>query len=185
MGGYKSFNVVKYGTDWVVKTEIKTISEESGVSDDTVTHWVNFCREVCYLLYLDDPPKIGVGKQVQIDESLFGHNKKTRNHCAKTATGYWEHRAAHGGVDFETKDFFFDVVADRRAHTFIASIKKYVLPGTTIVSDGFRSYYRLEGFNHLVNHKLHIKDPKTGVHTNNFEATLGGSQKITLGEKEI
>ncbi|UYV68838.1 hypothetical protein LAZ67_6001224, partial [Cordylochernes scorpioides] len=170
---------------WVVKIDIKTIAEQSGVSDDAVTHWVNFCREVCYLLYLDDPPKIGgKGKQVQIDESLFGHNKKTKNHCAKTAEGHW----VFGGVDVETKDFFFQVVADRRARTLIAVIKKYVLPGTTIISDGFRSYYKLdqEGFDHLVvNHKLHFKDPETGAHTNNIEATWGAAKKLHVGKRKV
>ncbi|UYV68841.1 hypothetical protein LAZ67_6001229 [Cordylochernes scorpioides] len=170
---------------WVVKIDIKTIAEQSGVSDDAVTHWVNFCREVCYLLYLDDPPKIGgKGKQVQIDESLFGHNKKTKNHCAKTAEGHW----VFGGVDVETKVFFFQVVADRRARTLIAVIKKYVLPGTTIISDGFRSYYKLdqEGFDHLVvNHKLHFKDPETGAHTNNIEATWGAAKKLHVGKRKV
>ena len=51
---------------------------------------------------------------------------------------------------------------------------KWIKPGTTIISDCWRSYIHLEkaGFEHLtVNHTIEFKNPETGAHTNNIEGT--------------
>ena len=55
------------------------------------------------------------------------------------------------------------------------AIKKFVRPGTTIVSDGWKGYNgldQLQGFDYthdVVNHSKHYKDPVTGKHTNTIE----------------
>ena len=55
--------------------------------------------------------------------------------------------------------------------TLLPLIQQHVLPGTHIITDGWRAYRQLPNHN-WVNHKLHFIDPndKT-VHTNTVEGT--------------
>ena len=73
-------------------------------------------------------------------------------------------------------------VDDRGTDTLLPIIKECIKPGTTIISDCWKSYNCLEseGFEHLkVNHSLHFKDPETGAHTNAIESSWRASKSIT------
>lgn len=77
-----------------------------------------------------------------------------------------------GGIDCSTGGVFMIPVEDRKKDTLLNIIKDWILPGTTIVSDCFKSYDCLkdEGYRHLsVNHKVTYKDPETGACTNTIE----------------
>ncbi|GBL77793.1 hypothetical protein AVEN_241515-1 [Araneus ventricosus] len=79
-----------------------------------------------------------------------------------------------GGIERGSKESFFCVVEDRTAETLIEITKKYVAPGTTVLSDCWKSYRSLseEGYvRYSVNHSVNFKDPITGVHTNGIEGT--------------
>jgi transposase-like protein len=79
-----------------------------------------------------------------------------------------------GGIERITGRCFFKVVPDRSKECLLSVINEFILPGTTIVSDYWKSYDCLydEGFGHIrVNHSLHFKDPETGAHTNKIEGT--------------
>ena len=61
-------------------------------------------------------------------------------------------------------------------------IRKWILPGTTIISDCWRAYFGLDeqGFEHLrVNHSLHFKDPETEAHTNSIESSWRAAKAVT------
>ena len=63
---------------------------------------------------------------------------------------------------------------DRKIETLDGIIKKFVKPGTIIVSDTFSSYKKLavrhEQYEHdMVNHSKNYKDPVTGACTNTVE----------------
>lgn len=62
----------------------------------------------------------------------------------------------------------------RDADTLIPLIKKWIRPGTTVISDMWKAYFRLseEGFRHLqINHSLHFVDPENRtIHTNHIES---------------
>ena len=73
-------------------------------------------------------------------------------------------------------------VPDRSQDTLLPIIKEWILPGTTIISDYWRSYCCLEreGYKHLrVNHSLNFKDPETGAHSNNIESSWRAAKAIT------
>ena len=58
---------------------------------------------------------------------------------------------------------------NRTKRVLLKIIKDKIRPGTTIISDCWKSYNTLgdEGFTHLsVNHSLTFKDPVTDAHTN-------------------
>lgn len=98
---------------------------------------------------------------------MFGHRKYHRGRLVK---GQW----IFGGFERESKKIFLVSVENRTAETLCSIIKEWILPGTTIISDCWRSYDTLgeKGFEHLkVNHKYNFVDPETGAHTQNIERT--------------
>ncbi|GFR13662.1 DDE_Tnp_IS1595 domain-containing protein [Trichonephila clavata] len=115
----------------------------------------------------------GSGVIVGIDESKFG---KRKFHWGKRVQGKW----VFGGVERETGACFMKVVADRTTDSLLSVINEYILPGSIIISDCWKSYDCLsnEGFVHLkVNHSVSFKDPDTGAHTNTIEGTWGAVKR--------
>ncbi|CAI6356223.1 unnamed protein product [Macrosiphum euphorbiae] len=107
----------------------------------------------------------GVGKVVEIDESKFGRRKYYRGHRVE---GQW----VFGGVERITGKCFLVPVECRDKETLLTLVKDWILPGTLIISDCWKSYDCLkdEGYEHLtVNHSIQFKNPDTGAHTNNVE----------------
>ena len=140
-------------------------------SKHTVVDWFNFAREVCAtILFQTNEVLGGEGKVIEIDESKFGKRKYNRG---RRVDGCW----VFGGVERDSDKSFFVIVEDRTADTLIPLIQKFILPGTTIISDCWRSYHRLGslGYTHLtVNHSVEFRDWCT--HTNN---------RINLARTEI
>ncbi|XP_022160096.1 uncharacterized protein LOC111026349 [Myzus persicae] len=130
--------------------------------------WASFCREVVYDSMIVRKVMIGGhGHTVEIDESKFGKRKYHRGHRVE---GQW----VFGGYERETGNCFMVPVENRTAETLLKIIKDWVKPGTTIISDCWKAYNTLnnEGYVHLtVNHRLHFKDPETGVHSNTIEGS--------------
>ena len=108
----------------------------------------------------------GYGKVVEIDEPKFGRRK---NHKGRIIEGTW----VFGGIEtLDKTKCFFVPVENRNQITLLEFIKRFILPGTTIVSDCWKAYNCLEteGYLHLrVNHSYNFVDPDTGAHTNNIE----------------
>ncbi|XP_039301676.1 uncharacterized protein LOC120356894 [Solenopsis invicta] len=133
--------------------------EETGVSKPVIVDWFNFCREVCVFWADKHSEKLGgPGRIVEIDETKLGRRKYNRGRLIK---GQW----IFGGYERDTKKIFVVPVEDRTTDTLLKCIKEWVLPGTTIVSDCWKSYDCLqhEGFQHLtVNHSYNFVDPQTG-----------------------
>lgn len=67
---------------------------------------------------------------------------------------------------------FVECVPDRSAETLLKVIKKWIAPGTTIISDCWKAYncLEIEGYKHLtVNHSYNFVDPDSKAHTQNIE----------------
>lgn len=100
----------------------------------------------------------GPERIVEIDEAKIGKRKYNRGRLVK---GHW----IFGGYERESKKIFIVPVEDRTETTLLACIKEWILPGTIIVSDCWKSYNCLsnEGFQHLtVNHSYNFVDPESG-----------------------
>ena len=70
---------------------------------------------------------------------------------------------------------YMEIVQDRTAATLLPIIQAHVRPGTTVRSDEWSAYRRIQGLPNVqqhetVNHSLHFVDPTTGVHTQNVES---------------
>lgn len=139
-------------------------------SSETVTDFFSYCREVCVENFYDKDSikKIGgINYTVEIDEAKFGKRKYNRG---RVVEGQW----VLGGICRETKESFLVPVQDRTAETLLSLIEKHVEKGSTIHTDCFKSYDRLEeaGYKHLtVNHSQNFVDPETSACTNTIEST--------------
>ncbi len=137
---------------WVHGSPLKMITHEMGLSSNTDVDWASFCREVCEIAIAKEGRRIGgTGVVVEIDESKFAKRKYNRGHPVKTG---W----VFGGRERDNKKKVFMVcVPDRTADTLCALIQQWILPGSEIWSDCWKSYDRIpklpEGYTHgKVNH---------------------------------
>jgi transposase-like protein len=113
----------------------------------------------------------GPGVIVELDESKFGRRKYNRG---KAVEGIW----IFGMVEkTQERKIIMLPIHDRSAETLQRLITKYIHPESIIYSDmwgGYRSLSNLNWDHQMVNHKLHFRDPVTGVHTNTIEGNWSG-----------
>lgn len=110
---------------------------------------------------------------VLIDESKFGHKRKYNRGRANNRST-WVFGML--GIKVERRRPIFKIVHCRSARNLMPLIKKHIRQGSSVISDGWRSYRNLqnEGYDHrIVNHKEHFVDPVTGAHTQNLERLWG------------
>jgi len=113
-----------------------------GINDVTIVDWCNFCREVCEADLIRNPSQVGGISEdgepivVEVDETKFFHRKY---HRGEWNPGHW----VFGGVERGSSKCFLIEVPDRTAPTLEALVLQFILPGTHIVTDGWRSYGNL------------------------------------------
>ena len=119
---------MRYGSlDWALSP--------SGVSSSlsSIVDWLNFIREVFVLNATFSSTKIGEeNKIVEIDESKFGVRIY---HKGRHVDGSW----VFGGVE-RGSNMFMVIVHDWSAQTLLQVIHENILPGSTIISDCWKSY---------------------------------------------
>ncbi|OWZ01634.1 hypothetical protein PHMEG_00026941, partial [Phytophthora megakarya] len=114
-----------------------------------------------------------------IDETSI--KKKSKNNVGTRHPDYW----LFGGVDWSTNLWFAMVVEDDRTKpTLSAEIKKFILPGTDIISDMWSSYVTADGSHNIENnpyidgmgythnwnsHSRNFVNSATGAHTQRIE----------------
>ena len=137
------------------------------MASEAIVNWKNYCRDICAEHLVLNPMILGgPGKCVEIDETAFVKRKYNVGHRVKTQ---W----VFGGLEIGSRKCFLVAVKDRSADSLIPVLQKYVLPGTTVVSDLWKAYNSIGdiGYKHLkVNHSLNFVDPLTSACTNHIEA---------------
>ena len=160
------------GNDADDMKQIKTSSE-------SVCDYKMYCHEICVNIVMDESDNQigGPGFTVVIDKSKFG--KRKYNH-GRMIEGQW----VLGGICREDRSVFLVTVPSRDRETLLPILKAKIKPGTTVISDCWKSYNTLneEDFEHLtVNHSINFVDPQTGAHTQTIES-LWWQIKRTLPE---
>ena len=78
-----------------------------------------------------------------------------------------------GGIEVNSKNCFLVAVTNRIAATLLPIIQQYILPGTTVVSDLWRTYNTVSNLGNIhltVNHSIHFVDYMTQATTNHVES---------------
>jgi len=126
------------------------------LSSATIADWLSYCREVCLESIIKQTPTVigGAGCTVEIDESKFGKRKYNKGRLVE---GQW----VVGGICLETNDIFLALCPEnkRDAETSLDIINRHVNKSSTIITDCWRAYDRLDeqGWQHLtVNHQYNF-----------------------------
>ena len=166
-----AWELVCFCNHWLQKVwDHSTIFECLKWSEHTSVDWRSFCSEVTIDWLRKQEPIGNDGVVVEIDETFFVKRKYERG---RPLSSVW----LFGGIERVSKKKFIvpliEEKQDRSAATLIPLIKKYIRPGTVIVSDGWKAYSSLasEGYTHwVVNHAEHFVDPQNpDIHTQNIE----------------
>ena len=153
-----------------------------GHNNNTVVDWFNFLREVCDDWMKNKSEKLGgPGVVVEIDESyMCGRQKNGKgrrlgevqddNEC--TWKFPWALRAVERGI---LKCFLERIMGPRSREVLLPILRKWLLPGTIVVSDCWSAYVDLDVHleeceeHYTVNHSRNFVDPITGQHTQGVE----------------
>ena len=133
----------------------------------------SYLREVCTYKLMQNTSNIGgVGKVVEIDESLF---VKRKYNVGRFSSYQW----VFGGKERGSKNCFLVPVASRDKATLIMIIFERIAPGTIIARDFWAAYNEIYvSYEHFtVNHTFNFVDPFTGAHTQNIENMWGKAKK--------
>ena len=154
---------------WTLKYTQDIVHYKTGISAPTIVDYYKLCREVCTVLIEEESMQIGgVGKVVEVDECKFG---RRRYHKGRRVDGVW----IFGGIEHDTNPpkCFFVTVPDCSAETLIPLIKRWIRPGTKILSDCRKSCASLQadGYIHETVSDSVTFSPETGVHTNTMESS--------------
>lgn len=136
----------------------------------TSVDWRSFCSEVTMDWYRNQSPIGGELVAVEIDETYFVKRKYNRG---RMLSEVW----LFGGIERVSGRKFLvplhEEGQDRSAACLIPIIKRYVLPGSIIVSDKWAAYRTLsaEGYTHWnVNHSEEfVSSVNPECHTQNIE----------------
>lgn len=120
---------------WIAKVNFSSIVLITGHSSHTIKRVLNLINDVMIKNLNKTEIKIGgPGIQVQLDESKFGKRKYNRG---RRIEGVW----VFGGVEKTPQRKFFAVCVDRRdSETLNELILRYVLPGSIVITDGWKGY---------------------------------------------
>lgn len=105
---------------------------------------------------------------MEVDESVIAKRKYNRG---RRFPARW----VFGGIERETRRYsaFMEVVPNRGWRTLYEVCQRYIQPGTTVCSDGWRAYnfFHLMGCSHrVVIHEENFVDPlDRSTHTQNVE----------------
>lgn len=109
------------------------LEKELKISSATVVDWIIYHRKVCvHCIVKNSEPIGGKGKTVEIDEAKVGRGKY---YNGRIIEGNW----VFGGFEREGKKIFIETVPTRGHDTLLPIIKKHILPGTTIISDCWKT----------------------------------------------
>ena len=111
------------------------IQRETLLSGNSVSLWCTFLRDVCENVIENNPQELGGFDEnnepieVEIDESKFFHRKY---HRGLWREGYW----VFGAIERRSKRCILVEVPDRAAATLEPIIRRWILPGSHIISEG-------------------------------------------------
>jgi hypothetical protein len=150
---------------WCADLRENQIKAQLRINPNTIVDWSMFCREICELSIIRRSEQLGgEGVRVQIDQTKVGKRKYHRGHLVE---GQW----VFGAIEEDSRKCFIAPVEDRTENTLVSLIRKWVKPGSIIVSDCWKGYINLNKYGYVhetVNHSQEFVND-AGGHTNKIE----------------
>lgn len=143
----------------------------TNIGSQAINEWMNYYRCAVAQYFVTNPLKIGgPGIVVEIDETVITKRKYHRGSLRAEEQWFF------GGVERGSGRCFIVPVPKRDAATLLPIIQQYIHPGTTIMSDKWAAYNRIDQLPELyehytVNHSENFVDSDTGAHTQTIEGT--------------
>jgi hypothetical protein len=147
------------------------------VCERTIVDWYNMYRDMLSRDLLANPIQLGgLGRVVQIDESLWSGKRKYNVGRARPQQPW-----IFGALDVQTQKVALIYLENRSGIELISKIERCILPQTTIHSDDWAGYNLIanhpNNYTHgIVVHKNNFVDPITGVHTQGIEGFWGNAK---------
>lgn len=171
---WQIFGLLYLSSDSIIK--YKFIKKELNVkAKQSVTDWKNFIRDIYVNYTLNNNTMIGgSGITVQIDESLICKRKYGVGRILANQD-MW----IVGGVDSEGR-IFMEVTVIRNRQTLSEIIRRNVLPGSIIWTDGWPAYRGLENDGYIHDVVIHDNQfvTETGVNTNRIESVWSACKRF-------
>ena len=170
----KMSSVLKSLNFWASNTLQITIGYELQLNKNTISSWFINLRGYIQDYFLETLEQIGGldeegnPKIVEIDESLFFRRKYNRGR-------YRDAQWVFGAVERDSTKCVMIPVQNRSSATLIPLIRRYIAPGSIIISDSWAAYNSISldpNFEHLkINHSLNFVDPDNPIiHTQTIES---------------
>lgn len=159
------------------ETQFERLKEKINISTNkTLTDWLKFAREICIQYYENHPVILGgVGRIVELDEALLVRRKYNQGRMVREQ---W----IFGGYDVLLKKSFIVAVPNRRRETLFPIIRRFVLPGSIVVTDSaivYNSINDLGMLHYKVNHKIgEFVSREHGFTTNHVESLWSRCKRI-------
>lgn len=160
--------------NWAKELPQTIAAEEAETTPATVVDWYNFCKNECANWLHRNPIQVGGFDEdgqpliVEIDESKFFRKKYDGGF-------YSDGHRVFGGMERRSGKCFLIELNDHTDETLEGTILKHILPGTHIVSNGWRVYSGLENLENgvymhsVVTHEKGFVNSDDGeVHTQNM-----------------
>lgn len=146
-------------------------ASETVFSSSTISKWFKFFRKCCEIqMNLKETKQGRIGglnKIVEIDETWVGERKYRRG---RDVRGRW----VLGMIERRSANFRLELIQKKRSASELTKmIEKHVHPDSTIITDNWKGYARLNDHfrrHQTVNHSRNFIQPKTGAHTQNIES---------------
>ena len=119
------------------------IQRETLLSGNSVSLWCTFLRDICENVIENNPQELGGFDEnnepieVEIDESKFFQRKY---HRGLWREGHW----VFGAIERRSKRCILVEVPDCAAATLEPIIRRWILPGSHIISDGWAAYANID-----------------------------------------
>lgn len=157
---------------WCNRISATQLKPMIDISSKSINDFYAFMRQICELsLASEGMASIG-GTEVivEIDETHLHTRKYSKGRLlAKEREQIW----VFGGIERLTKRCFVCIVPNRSQEVLIDKIRRYIKPGSIIISDQWRAYTKISeyGYKHFsVNHSENFVSPEADfIHVQTIE----------------
>ncbi|KAG8175131.1 hypothetical protein JTE90_023413 [Oedothorax gibbosus] len=166
---------------WINKYRPLTIKNEIDCASNTISEWFTLCRDVCVKVCINTSEKLGgPGKVVEFEEGKYGTKNPRQERKEGKQENPEEGEWVYVGLERETDRCFFVVKPVRNKESLYHTLRDWILPGTTIMTDLWSVFDCLEDEDFQVLKDMNDLKFKTPDYGGSYNAIEGAGIKRGL-----